>query len=58
MKRLTLNVYWTTEEADAVYQFLGELRAAIWQAYGQEIEQLYREIEQDETEAFNDDLPL
>ena len=58
MKRITLTTYWSAAEADTVYQFLGELRAAIWQVYGQEIEQMYREIEQEETEGFNDDLPF
>lgn len=58
MKNITITTYWTAEEADTVYQFLSELRMAIWQSYGSEIEQMYREIEQEETEGFNDDLPF
>lgn len=48
MKTLKITTFWTPDEADCVYEFLGELKAAIWQVYGQEIEQLYEARRQEQ----------
>ncbi|WED22030.1 hypothetical protein L3Q72_17810 [Vibrio sp. JC009] len=56
MRRIAVTIYWSAEEADTVYQFLGELREVIWQIYGQDIEEMYREATSQETDSFNDDL--
>lgn len=63
MKILKIPTYWTAEEADSIYQCLGELRTMIWQAYGKDIQQWYAELHQQQTEneergEFNDDLPF
>lgn len=55
MRRIAVTLYWSAEEADNVYQFLGELREVIWQVYGQDIEQMYRKAES-QKEDFSDDL--
>lgn len=44
MKTLRLTTYWTAEQADIIYQLLGDLRSEVWDRYGDEIEELYREI--------------
>jgi hypothetical protein len=61
VKTLKITTHWTPEEADCIYQFLGELQSAIWEAYGDDIEQMHRTIwaEQKEREkTFYDDIPF
>jgi hypothetical protein len=50
MKILKIPTYWQAEEADAIYQFTGELQAAIWQAYGKDIQLMYEEIKNERRE--------
>ena len=47
MKTLKITTHWTTEEADGIYRLLDDLQCAIWESYGQDIEQLYPWIEHD-----------
>ncbi len=63
MKTLRLTTYWTAEQADCIYQLLGDLRSEVWDRYGDEIEELYRElrVEQQEFAAsieVNHELPF
>lgn len=44
MQILKIPTYWTAEQADSIYEFLGDLRAAIWEQYDGEIDQLYDEL--------------
>ncbi len=44
MKTLKITTYWTAEQADCIYQLLGDLRSVLWDHYGDEIAQLYEEI--------------
>lgn len=48
MKTLRITTYWTPEEADCVYQLLDELRAAVWQSYGEEITAMHKAIWEEE----------
>lgn len=63
MKILRITTHWTPEEADCVYQFLDDLKEAIWQRYGEDILDLYKTIP-DEQQAgpeesdFNDEIPF
>ncbi|MDP2180839.1 MAG: hypothetical protein Q8K19_20285 [Methylicorpusculum sp.] len=63
MKILKITTHWTPEEADCVYQFLDDLKEAIWQRYGEDILDMYKTI-QDEQQAeheechFNDEIPF
>ena len=63
MKILKITTHWTPEEADCVYQFLDELKEALWQSYGEDILHMYQTI-QDEQQAaneacdFNDEIPF
>ena len=44
MKTLRITTYWTAEQADCVYQLLGDLRLVLWDHYGDEITEMYEEI--------------
>lgn len=44
MKTLRITTYWSTEEADCIYQLLDELKIAVWQQYGKDITLMYEEI--------------
>ena len=48
MKILRIPTYWTPEEADCVYQLLDELRAAVWNSYGEEITAMHKAISSEE----------
>ena len=48
MKILRIATYWTPEEADCVYQLLDELKAAVWQSYGEEITAMHKAIWEEE----------
>ena len=59
---LKIPVYWTAEEADYVYQALGQLRDQIWEQYGQEIDHLYDKFKEDNVREgqgdFDDEIPF
>jgi hypothetical protein len=40
---LQIPTYWTPEQAFAVFQFVDELREAIWQCYALQIQDEYRD---------------
>ena len=42
MKILKMTTHWTPEEADCMVRLLDEFQCAIWDSYGQDIEQLYQ----------------
>ncbi len=44
MKTLKITTHWTAEQADCIYQLLGDLRSVLWDHYGDEIAELYEEI--------------
>ena len=44
MKTLKITTYWTADQADCVYQLLGELRSELWEHYGDEIVEMYEMI--------------
>jgi len=44
MKIIRIPTFWTAEQADTIHEFLGELRAAVWQAYHEDIQQLYDDM--------------
>lgn len=44
MKTLKITPYWTAEQADCIYQLLGDLRSQVWDRYGDEIAELYEQI--------------
>lgn len=61
MQTLKIPTFWNAEQADSVYQFLGELQQAIWQQYHQDIQRMYDEIRDEEIETqtnnnFDDEL--
>lgn len=56
MKILKIPTYWQAEEADAIYQFIAELQAAIWQAYGKDIELMYEEIKNEQRETMESEF--
>jgi len=43
MKIIRIPTFWTAEQADTIYEFLGELRTAVWHEYHEDIEPLYDE---------------
>jgi len=63
MKTIKLVTHWTTEQADDIYQLLGELQSSIWQSYGEDIVKMHQEIAtekflEEENDPFNDELPF
>ncbi len=44
MKILQIPTSWTTEQADMIQEFLGEIRAAVWQEYGEDINKKYDDM--------------
>ena len=63
MKTLKITTYWSVEEADCIYQMLDELKAVIWENYGEDILEMHRSIQLEqqtnlENNAFNDELPF
>ncbi len=44
MKTLKITTHWTPEEADCIYQFLDDFKAALWQCYGEDIVQMHKTI--------------
>ena len=61
MKTLKITMHWSAEEADTIYRLLHDLQSAIWQSYGEYIEEMYRTIRQEQQERetiFFDDIPF
>ena len=67
MKTLRITTYWTVEEADTIRQFLDDFQSAIWEGYGDDIKQMYREFgdeqlakraKQAKQETFFDEIPF
>jgi hypothetical protein len=60
MKTLKITTHWTTEEADCIYQLLDVFKSAVWECYGEDIVEMYREIENEqknqEDGEFNDEM--
>lgn len=61
MKTIKLVTHWSTEQADDIYQLLGELQSAIWQGYGEDIVKMHQKTTQEqdnreERENVNDEL--
>jgi len=44
MKVIRIPTFWTAEQADTIHEFLGELRAAVWQEYQEDIQAMYDDI--------------
>ncbi len=65
MKVTRLTTYWTVDEAATVIDGLDRLRDALWETYGNQITQLYREAYDDRFQdpnqcelEFDDDIPF
>ena len=63
MRILKITTHWTTEEADCLYGLLGELQAMIWEHYGDDITQMYQQMNEepqkrDVEDTFNDEIPF
>ena len=63
MKTLRITTHWTAEQADCIYQLLGDLRSVLWDHYGDEIVEMYEEIrvaqqEYEDSIEINHDLPF
>ena len=50
MKTLKITMHWTPEEADCIYQFLDDLKQALWQCYGEDIVQMHKTIQAEQKE--------
>jgi len=48
---LQIPTYWTPEQAFAVFQLIDDLRDAIWQCYGPQIQDEYRDQFQSTTDS-------
>ena len=42
MKILKMTTHWTPEEADCIDRLLSEFQTALWENYGDDIEQMYQ----------------
>ena len=63
MKTLRITTHWTAEQADCVYQLLGELRSILWEHYGDEIVKMYETIrveqqQREDSVEVNQELPF
>jgi hypothetical protein len=56
MKIIRIPTYWTAEQADTIHEFLGELRAAVWQEYHEDIKQLYQDVHKQAQEHIDNDF--
>jgi len=56
MKIIRIPTFWTAEQADTIYEFLGELRTAVWQEYYEDIDQLYDEVRKQAQEHIDNDV--
>ena len=53
MNTTRLTTYWTTDEAATAINFLDTLRDALWEAYGEQITEMYREAHDNGTQDIN-----
>ena len=63
MKHLKIPTYWTPSEADGVCAFVQSVIDAIWESYGDDIELMHRQLQQQQEtsetiEEFNDEIPF
>ena len=65
MNSTRLTTYWTIDDAATVIDFLDLLRDALWETYGDQITQMYREAYDDRFQDpnqceldFDDDIPF
>lgn len=64
MKTVKITTHWTTEQAEDIYLLLDELKSAIWQSYGEDIDALHQKTAceqqkmQPGDDEFNDELPF
>lgn len=59
MKTLKLVTHWTPDEAASIYDMLDQVKTAIWEAYGNDITEAYKEMarsQEQQLELFADDL--
>jgi len=60
MKILRVPTFWTAEQADTIHEFLGELQAAVWQEYHEDILRMHEEVRDQVTESnadkFDDEI--
>lgn len=61
MRILKIATYWTPEEADCIYQFLGDFKEALWQSYGDDMIKMHQSIldkqqDYDTEKDFDDEL--
>ncbi len=49
MNTTRITTYWNTEDAHTVIEFLDILRDHLWETYGDEIIEMYREVAQAES---------
>lgn len=56
MKILRIPTSWTTEQADTIQEFLGEIRAAVWQEYGKDIYKIYDDMAHKAQQSIDTDL--
>lgn len=65
MKILKITTHWTTEEADCIFNVLGELQSMIWESYGDDLARMYQQMGEEQQkiklkveETFNDEIPF
>lgn len=65
MKTLKITTHWTTEEADYIFNVLGELQSMIWESYGDDLAQMYQQMSEEQQnreleveETLNDEIPF
>jgi len=65
MNNTRLTTYWSSDDAATVIDFLDLLRDALWETYGDQITQMYREAYDDRFQdpnqcelEFDDDIPF
>ncbi|GMQ90525.1 MAG: hypothetical protein BMS9Abin10_0914 [Gammaproteobacteria bacterium] len=65
MNSTRLTTYWSSDDAATVIDFLDLLRDALWETYGDQITQMYREAYDDRFQdpnqcelEFDDDIPF
>lgn len=51
MKIIKIPTFWNAEQADTVYQFLQELKDAIWLEYHADIQRMYEQIREEQNRA-------
>ena len=57
MKTLKITTHWTPEEADCIYQFLDDLKQALWKCYGEDIVQMHKTNQAQQQELYEEKQP-